>query len=152
MVTNLLRRLARRTTAFPGLILALGLCLGVLAPAPMAVAAVAPTISSFSPASGTIGTAVTLTGSGFTGATKVTFNTAGSQFTVTSDTQITATVPASASTGAIGVTTPGGTTASAKKFTVTPGLVISPATGPPTSKVTVTGAGVRGLRGARHLL
>jgi outer membrane protein assembly factor BamB len=140
VATNLLRRLTRRTTAFPSIILAMGLCLGVLAPAPPAMAA-APTISSFSPASGTISTTVTITGSGFTGATKVTFNAVAAPFTVTSDTQITSTVPSSASTGPITVTAPGGTVASAKKFTVTPGIVLSPGIGPRTSKVAVTGAG-----------
>ena len=90
----------------------------------------APAISSFSPASGPAGTSVTLTGSGLTNASKVAFNgTAASTFTVNSDTQISATVPAGATTGTVVVTTPGGTAASTNSFTVTAaasgGLVIS---------------------------
>src|SRR5262252_2563325 len=94
-------------------------------------AAAAPVLSSFSPASGTIGAAVTITGSGFAGATKVTFNAVTSQFTVNSASKITATVPVSASTGPIAVTTPAGTSSSATNFTVTPGIVLAPASGAP---------------------
>src|SRR5439155_10067738 len=55
----------------------------------------APSISGFSPASGPPGTSVSISGSRFTGATAVTFNgTAASSFSVVSDAQITATVPA----------------------------------------------------------
>ena len=67
-------------------------------------AAAVPVVSSLSPASGTIGAEVTITGSGFTGATGVTFNTAASEFTVDSAFKITATVPAGASTGPVAVT------------------------------------------------
>ena len=89
--------------------LAVVVCAGVVTvEAPPALAA-GPTITAVSPASGTIGTTVTITGTGFTGASKVTFNAAASPFTVTSSTQITATVPAAASTGPIAVTAPGGT-------------------------------------------
>jgi len=42
------------------------------------------------------------------------------KFTVNSDTEITATVPAGAKTGPVGVETKGGTGTSAKIFTVTP--------------------------------
>jgi hypothetical protein len=68
-----------------------------------------PTITSFNPASGTAGTSVVISGSGLTGATSVTFNGVAATYSVVSDTQITATVPATATTGSIAVTTPGGT-------------------------------------------
>jgi outer membrane protein assembly factor BamB len=111
------------------------------APAVASSVTVAPTVRSFSPASGTIGAKVTINGSGFTGATKVTFNGAKSKFTVKSAAKITATVPAAASTGPIAVTTPGGKGSSATNFTVTPGVALTPTSGPPGSTVTVSGAG-----------
>jgi hypothetical protein len=82
----------------------------------------APTISSFSPTSGRTGTAVTITGTTFTGATAVRFGGVRASFAVNSATQITATVPVGAVTGKISVTTPGGTGTSATNFTVVPTL------------------------------
>ena len=62
----------------------------------------------FRPTSGPPGTAVVLQGSGFSGATSVTFGGASAAFTVVSDYKINATVPQGAATGAIFVTTPSG--------------------------------------------
>ena len=79
-----------------------------------------PTISGFSPTSGPVGTSVTITGSAFSGATAVTFNSVNAaSFTVNSATQITSIVPTGATTGKVAVTTPGGTATSAADFTVT---------------------------------
>ncbi|HEV8205324.1 MAG TPA: IPT/TIG domain-containing protein [Acidimicrobiia bacterium] len=78
-----------------------------------------PTITSFSPMSGPVGTLVTINGTNFTGATAVKFAGTTAPFTVNSNTRIGATVPAGASTGRISVTTPGGTATSSKPFTVT---------------------------------
>lgn len=82
---------------------------------------VTPSITSFAPPSGPIGTVVTIMGNSFTGATKVMFGTVkATVFTVVSDMQVTATVPSGAVTGKIQVTTPGGTATSSTAFTVTP--------------------------------
>src|SRR5438552_2836888 len=77
-----------------------------------------PTITSFTPGSGPVGTTVTISGTNFTGATAVLFNRASASFTVSSATAITTTVPAGATSGPISVTTPGGTASSAASFTV----------------------------------
>jgi subtilisin-like proprotein convertase family protein len=77
-----------------------------------------PTITSFSPGQGKVGDTVTITGNDFTGATSVTFNGLSAVFNVNSDTQITATVPSGASTGAISVTTAGGTSSGPTNFVV----------------------------------
>ncbi len=79
---------------------------------------VKPTITSFTPPSGPVGTPVTITGTSLTQATKVTFNGTSASFTVNSDTQITATVPTGATTGKIAVTTKGGSATSTTSFTV----------------------------------
>jgi uncharacterized repeat protein (TIGR03803 family) len=82
---------------------------------------VTPTISSFSPSSGKVGTVVTIIGTGLTQTTKVTFGgVAATTFTVKSDTQVAATVPSGAITGKIVITTTGGTATSSGTFTVTP--------------------------------
>ena len=110
--------------------------------------ALPPTTSSFAPTSGPVGTGVTITGSHFSGATAVAFNGAGASFTVDSDTQITATVPDGATSGAISVTTPGGTASSSTSFTVTPAPSItafSPTSGPVGTEVTITGSNFTGV-------
>ena len=83
---------------------------------------VRPVILNVAPASGAAGTPVVIAGSSFTQTTKVTFGggVATATFTVDSDTQITATVPAGAPTGYIVLTTTGGKSRSPGTFTVTP--------------------------------
>lgn len=76
------------------------------------------TITGFTPTSGTPGSSVTITGTSLGAATSVTFGGVVAAFTVNSQTQITATVPAGAVTGPIAVVTPGGTAVSATSFTV----------------------------------
>jgi len=80
----------------------------------------APTITSFDPTSGPVGTSVTVTGTGFTGATSVSFGAfAATSYTVDSDTQITAVVPSGFAHAPIKVTTAGGTAKSDTNFKVT---------------------------------
>ena len=111
----------------------------------------APLISSFAPTSGPTGTSATLTGTGFTGATGVSFNsTAATTFTVNSDTQISATVPTGATSGKITVTNAAGTGTSATSFTVTvvPSITsFTPVSGPTGTSVTLTGTGFTGATG-----
>lgn len=115
-----------------------------------AAAAAAPSISGFSPTSGSAGTNVTVTGSDFTGVSSVTFNGAPAAFTVGSASQITATVPAAATSGPIAVTTSGGTATSASSFTVTappatPTISsFSPTSGAVGATVTINGTNLGG--------
>jgi hypothetical protein len=87
---------------------------------------VTPAMSSFTPANGTVGTGVTITGTNFSGATAVSFHGAAATFTVSNSGTVTTTVPAGASTGSITVTTLDGTATSATSFTVTPGFSLTP--------------------------
>jgi uncharacterized repeat protein (TIGR03803 family) len=81
---------------------------------------VVPSISSFTPASGPVGTSVAIKGNSFSGTSKVTFGgVAATSYQVISDTEVDALVPTGAITGAIAVTTPGGTGTSSTNFTVT---------------------------------
>ena len=108
---------------------------------------VAPTVTSFMPASGPIGTSVTINGANFTGATAVTFNGSAASFTVTSARVIQATVPTGATTGPLGVTTPGGTATSTNNFIViSPPTITSfmPTSGPVGTSVTINGANFTG--------
>src|SRR5262249_18543636 len=89
------------------------------------VAAAVPAVTGISPNPGPTagGTSVTVTGTGFTGATAVSFGgVAATSFTVNSATQITATAPPQWSgTADVTVTTPAGTSAavSGDRFTYT---------------------------------
>jgi hypothetical protein len=92
---------------------------------------------------------VTITGSGLAGATAVRFSGVASVFTVNSASKITATVPAMPSAaGLVTVTTGAGTAKSLARFMVTPAVLLSAATGPPGSAVTVSGTGFGALEGA----
>jgi len=107
----------------------------------------APTITSFAPTSGVIGTSVVITGTNFTGASGVAFNGKAATFALNSATKITATVASGTTTGKISVTTPGGTATSANSFTVlAPPTIASfaPTTGPVGTGVVITGTNFTG--------
>jgi len=107
-----------------------------------------PTISSFTPTSGPVGTSVTITGTNFSTATAVAFKgTPATAFAVNSSTQITATVPTGATTGKISVTNPAGTATSTADFVVIlPPTITSftPTSGPWGIVVTITGTSFTG--------
>ena len=79
---------------------------------------VIPTISSFSPKSGPVGTLVTINGMSLKQTSSVTIGKAKAAFTVVSDTQVTATVGAGAVTGKVTLKTKGGTATGPGNFTV----------------------------------
>ncbi len=87
-----------------------------------------------------VGKSIDMLGQGFTGTTLVSFNGTAATFTVLSDTYLTATVPAGATTGTVTVTTPGGNLNGNKVFRVTPVIQhFSPASGPVGTPVQITG-------------
>ena len=119
------------------------------------VPAAVPTITGFSPASGPVGTVITVSGTGFTGVTtaQVGASAAVAVGNVTS-TSLTFTVPSGASSGAIRISN--GTTSdlSDSNFTVTtpaatPAITgFSPTSGPVGTVITVTGSGFTGATSA----
>jgi RHS repeat-associated protein len=114
-----------------------------------------PRITAISPASGTVGTNVTITGSGFqaaTGSGWVSFNGTSAGTPVSwSDTQIVVAVPAGASSGAVKVTANSGQVSNQEFVFTTPNPVvtgITPAVGPGNTQVQVNGTGFGSSQGA----
>jgi alpha-tubulin suppressor-like RCC1 family protein len=142
--------------AFPAGTIVTSVASGTASNLSLAIAStVAPAVTAVSPNSGPVagGTTVTVSGTGFTGATAVKFGTvAATSFTVVSDTRITAVTPAqAAAVHGILVTTPGGTSANsaADYFTyrAAPTVTSITPTGGPVAggtSVTVTGSGFTG--------
>ncbi|QDA58785.1 putative Ig domain-containing protein [Hymenobacter jejuensis] len=101
-----------------------------------------PVITTVAPAAGLVGTQVTITGTGFTGATAVSFNNvpATNSFVV-NDTQILARVPVGATSGPIKVTVPATGTATSPPFLVVAFTSFTPTSGPRGTTVIITGDG-----------
>jgi len=101
---------------------------------------VLPQFTAISPAGGTVGSTVTLTGVSLTQTTTVTIGGKAASFKVVSDTEVTATVPAGAKTGQpIGITTAGGAV-NFGTFAVEPNITnFTPTSGPVGTEVTVNG-------------
>ena len=145
MINTVRRRAAQISATF--------LLTGILVALPGADAAfaAAPTISSFSPTSGPVGTSVTIHGQNFSGpnVTSVTFNGTSATFTIDNPQKITATVPAGATTGPIAVMSPDGTATSSTNFTVTgagaPTITsFNPTSGPVGTSVKINGTNFTG--------
>jgi hypothetical protein len=101
-----------------------------------------PVITSFTPSTGLTGSAVTITGTSFTGATAVRIDGVKATFTVGSSTQVEAAIPNGVLTGAISLTTPVATGTSTGEFTPSLSLhSFSPAKAAPGATVTITGLG-----------
>jgi hypothetical protein len=79
----------------------------------------APTITKIEPSKGKPGRRVNIRGTYLSDATEVSFDGTGAVIDTDTPTEITTTVPAGATTGAIEVVTPGGTATSTKTFKVT---------------------------------
>jgi hypothetical protein len=99
-----------------------------------------PTISSFTPTHGKVGTTVSISGTNFGNGTKVFFNNVqATQVTVISPNTIEAKVPANATTGPIRVSNAGGSSTSSQTFTVDPAST----TPSPSPSTTPSPTGVR---------
>jgi len=110
------------------------------------VATPPPAITSFTPASGMPGATVTVTGTNLGGTTSLLLGSVATTFTVVNATTVTFTVPATAQTGALVLTAPGGTTTSGSTFAVLPTAStaptitsFSPTSALPDASVTITG-------------
>ncbi|HEY3734713.1 MAG TPA: PQQ-binding-like beta-propeller repeat protein [Streptosporangiaceae bacterium] len=115
----------------------------LLAPAPAEATAAGPSITSFSPASGPVGTQVKISGAGFVTGDIVQFSgvTAKQAHVNPAGTRITATLPPLAPAGLISVIDPTGLRAqSARPFTVTRGITAAPAQQWPGGKTTFEGS------------
>jgi hypothetical protein len=114
-------------------------------------ASAAATITSFTPSGGPAGTVVTITGTNLCNPSAVSFNNIPAVvYAATNATTIVATVPATATTGLIRVTTPFSVTpvASATNFTVGAAPTITsftPTSGPVGKSVTITGTNLTGV-------
>src|SRR5215467_10077799 len=116
-----------------------------------------PQVNSISPASGGVGTQVTVSGSGFQ-ATKgsgssISFNGITATVVSWSDTQIVATVPANAKSGAVSVIVNNVTSNLDALFTMPNPVVtgITPASGPVGTSVQISGSGFGASQGASTL-
>jgi len=111
-----------------------------------------PAISSITPAGGTAGTRVTITGTNFgfaQGSGSVTFNGTPATVIDWSNTQILVAAPAGVQSGPVQVTTAGGSSNTNIDFTLAPSLLnISPSVGPVGTVVTITGIGFGSSQGA----
>ena len=112
----------------------------------------APQITSISPTSGIPGIQVTVNGSGFRptqSSSSISFNGVGAAVTSWSDTQIVATVPASATTGPVKVSGFGANSNPDVVFTTANPVItsLSPSSGPVGTQVQINGSGFGSVQG-----
>lgn len=105
----------------------------------------APRLGGFSPSGGAVGTLVTVTGSGLSGVSEVSFGGIPAKPVAVAAGQLTVRVPAGAGTGTVVVSGASGTDESAAVFHVAPQVVsVVPNLAKPGETVTVTGANLLG--------
>jgi|GEM_PF-6427674 len=110
---------------------------------------VVPTFSSLSASSGHTGDTVSIYGTGFVQVNGVYFNGVAANYSVISDTQINATVPAAATTGPIHIATAGGNAYSGT-FSILPTISgFSPTSGGVGTAVTINGSGFADATGVQ---
>jgi hypothetical protein len=118
---------------------------------------VTPTITGFAPATGPAGTLVTITGTGFRGATAVNFgNAVASNFLVLDANTVKANVKAGSATGPVSLTSNTLTCVSTGSFTFVPDAVnapviasLTPVSAAVGATVTLTGTGFTGVTGVQ---
>jgi large repetitive protein len=114
---------------------------------------VAPRVEDFAPTNAPPGAVVTIAGNNFQGATSVRFRDREASFSVTSQTQIHATVPAGATNGPITVTTAIGSDSSRRDFVVLSDAPFissfAPLHGAPGNVVTIEGLNFTGATAVR---
>ena len=105
-------------------------------------------IASLAPTAGSGGDAVTIHGTGFTNVSDVSFNAVPAAYTAVDGGTITATVPATATTGKVTVTTDAGTATSGADFAVAPVVdSVAPTSALAGTTVTVTGRNLGAVTG-----
>jgi len=103
--------------------------------------------ASLVPAFGKVGKSVGILGQGLTGTAAVSFNGVPASFTISSDTFLTAAVPAGATTGFVTVSTPAAVVTSNRKFQVIPDILsFDPSSGTIGTSVIITGASLAQTR------
>ena len=111
---------------------------------------VPPQVNSFNPPNGLPGSNVVITGVNFASITSVTINNIEvglANFTVDSDTQITAKVPANATSGKIKVTNAAGSHTSSATFYITPVIsTINPTQASAGTPITITGTNLENAK------
>ena len=112
-----------------------------------------PAVASFSPTSGPMSTQVQINGSGFgatQGSSTVKFNNVVGTVVNWSDTLVTATVPATATSGVVAITNGGVTSTSTDVFNIPAPHIssISPSTGTAGTQITITGTGFHATQGS----
>ncbi len=102
-----------------------------------------PTLTGFTPGSGTTGSQVTIEGEGLGAVDEVKFGSLAATYKVLSSTKIQATVPNGARKASVSVSAPGGSASTKSKFEPTLSIIsFKPLSGPPTAKpVTIKGVG-----------